>query len=154
MPKKAVFPGSFDPFTKGHQNLVEKALTLFDEVVIGLGVNSSKQSYYTLESRIRHIESIFQDHPQVSVQAYQKLTTEFCMDIGADFILRGLRDVKDFEYERSIAQMNHAIQPKVETVFLITEATFNHINSTIIRELAKNGGLIDSFVTNSHFLVS
>ncbi|MES2589762.1 MAG: pantetheine-phosphate adenylyltransferase [Bacteroidota bacterium] len=154
MKKIALFPGSFDPFTKGHEDVIKKALKLFDEIIIGIGVNSNKASYYSLDSRKMHIESLYKNEPKISVQSYQKLTTEFCKDIHATFILRGLRDVKDFEYERSIAQLNHHLNTEIETVFLITDPQFNHLNSSIIREISKNGGIIADFVTNSHILVS
>ena len=154
MKKIAVFPGSFDPFTKGHENVVQKALNLFDEIIISIGVNSTKSSYYSLESRKKHILSLFEKNPKISVQSYQTLTTEFCKENKANYILRGLRDVKDFEYERSISQMNHALSPEIETVFLITDPIFNHLNSSIIREVAKNGGVIDNFVTNAKNLVT
>jgi pantetheine-phosphate adenylyltransferase len=153
MKKRALFPGSFDPFTKGHENVVEKAYSLFDEIIIGIGINSTKTSYYSLDSRIKHIESLFPNREKISVIPYQKLSVEFCNELGASYILRGLRDVKDFEYERSIAHMNHALNSSVETVFLITDPIYNHINSSIIREIAKNGGIIDKFVTNADFLV-
>lgn len=153
MKKIAVFPGSFDPFTKGHENVMQKAKKIFDEIIIAAGQNSTKSSFYTLESRLQHIESLFSNDDQISVQSYQKLTTEFCIENKAFFIIRGLRDVKDFEYERSIAQMNHSLNSEIESVFVITDPEFNHINSTIVREISKNGGVIDTFVTNSEILV-
>jgi pantetheine-phosphate adenylyltransferase len=153
MKRIAIFPGSFDPFTKGHENVVEKALNLFDEIIIGIGLNSTKKSFYTLESREEHIKSLFANSPKVSVKRYSILTTDFAKQENAQFLLRGLRDVKDFEYERSIAQMNHALENTIETVFLITNPALNHLNSSIIREIAKNGGVIDNFVTNSYLLV-
>lgn len=154
MKKIALFPGSFDPFTKGHENIIQKASNLFDEIVIGIGVNSSKTSMYSLDSRMKHIESIFEGNSKIKVIDYYKLSVEFCKDIQANYILRGLRDVKDFEYERSIALMNHELNNQIETVFLITDPIYNHLNSSIIREIAKNGGIIANFVTNSDFLVS
>jgi pantetheine-phosphate adenylyltransferase len=154
MKKIALFPGSFDPFTKGHENVVQKALNLFDEIVVGIGINSNKKSMYSQESREKHIRSLFENNSKIKVISYQKLSVDFCKDMHANFILRGLRDVKDFEYERSIALMNHELNNQIETVFLVTDPIFNHLNSSIIREIAKNGGIIDKFVTNSHFLVS
>jgi pantetheine-phosphate adenylyltransferase len=153
MKKIAVFPGSFDPFTKGHENVVQKALNLFDKIIISIGVNSTKSSYYSLESRKQHILSLFENNPKISVQSYQTLTTEFCKENKANYILRGLRDVKDFEYERSISHMNHVLSPEIETVFLITAPEYIHLNSSIIREVGKNGGVIDNFVTNAKILV-
>ena len=150
--KIGLFPGSFDPFTKGHEEVVLKALGLFDEIIIGIGINSSKTSYFDLDKRIRHIESLFADHPTIYVQTYQKLTVDFCNDIGAQFIVRGLRDSKDFEYERSIAHMSLEIS-NIETIFLLTAQRFSAINSTIVREIHKNKGSIEPFVTNSAMLV-
>lgn len=150
--KRGVFPGSFDPFTKGHEVVVKKALTLFDEVIIAVGVNSSKTSMFDLDKRIAHIHSHFSTNDKVRIEVFQKLTVEFCKDVDAQFIIRGLRDSKDFQYERSIAHMNHALSG-IETVFFLTDPEFSAINSTIVREIHKNGGAIDKFVTNSNLLV-
>ncbi len=152
MSRVALFPGSFDPFTKGHEVVVKKALTLFDRIVIGVGTNSMKNSYFELDRRLEHIRSLFENEPRVEVMTYHKLTVEFCKDIGADFIVRGLRDMKDFEYEKSIAHMNNEISG-IETVFLLTEQRYGAINSTIVREIARNNASIDAFVTNAHLLV-
>jgi pantetheine-phosphate adenylyltransferase len=152
MIKRALFPGSFDPFTKGHEAVVHKALELFDEVVIGIGINSSKASLFTLENRIKHIRSLFPDEKKIQIETYQKLTVDFCKDINAQFIVRGLRDSKDFEYERSIAHMNQVLSG-IETVFFLTDQQFAAVNSTIVREIFKNGGDISHFVTNPEALV-
>lgn len=152
MKKIGLFPGSFDPFTKGHEEVVLKALDLFDEIVIGIGINSSKQSYFDLDKRILHIQSLFPDQPKISIKTYQKLTVDFCQDIGAQFIIRGLRDSKDFEYERSIAHMSLEIS-NIETVFFLTAQRYSAINSTIVREIHKNNGSIIPFVTNPSLLV-
>ena len=151
--KKAVFPGSFDPFTKGHECIVEKASALFDEVVIGVGNNTSKKSFYTIESRVKHIASIFQDNDKVKVAPFKGLTVAFCKDIGATYIVRGLRDSKDFGYERSIAQMNLEISD-VESVFFMTVPEYTAINSSIVREIVKSGGGVSKFVTNEELLVT
>lgn len=150
--KRGVFPGSFDPFTKGHEVVVRKSLELFDEVIIGVGVNSKKTYLFDLEKRMEHIRSLFKDEPKVSVQQFQKLTVNFCKDIDANFIIRGLRDSKDFQYEKSIAHMNKEISG-IETVFFLTEQKFSAINSSIIREIYLNDGPIDAFVTNPDLLV-
>lgn len=150
--KRGLFPGSFDPFTKGHEVVIRKALQLFDEVVIGVGVNSTKNYMFETEKRLNHIRSLFQDEPKVRVETYNKLTVDFCKDIDAQFIIRGLRDSKDYEYERSIAHMNRSIST-IETVIFLTDPEFSAISSTIIREIHRNGASIEQFVTNSDLLV-
>ena len=150
--KIGLFPGSFDPFTKGHEAVVRKSIALFDEVVIGIGVNSSKKYMFSLEKRIEHINALFQDDEKIVVKQFQTLTVNFCKDIGASHIIRGLRDSKDFQYEKSIAHMNFDISG-VETVFFLTDQKYCAINSSIIREIYKNNGPIDSFVTLPELLV-
>ena len=152
MSKIGLFPGSFDPFTKGHEVVVRKSLALFDEVIIGVGVNSKKTYMYDLEKRIKHIKSLFGADENVRVQSFESLTVDFCKVIGAQMIIRGLRDSKDFQYEKSIAHMNRDISG-IETVFFLTEQKYSAINSSIIREIAKNDGPIDAFVTNPEILV-
>lgn len=152
MKKVTVFPGSFDPFTKGHECIVEKTLRLFDEVIIAIGQNASKNYLFNIESRKRHIESLFENEDRVSVEVFNGLTVEFCKSKEVDFIVRGLRDSKDFGYERSIAQMNYEISG-IDSVFFMTVPEYTAINSTIVREIYKSGGNIDLFVTNSAKLV-
>lgn len=152
MSKICVFPGSFDPFTKGHECVVRKALGLFDEVVIGIGVNTSKKYLFDLQSRKEHIASLFSNDKKVKILEFSGLTVDFCKSIGANYIVRGLRDSKDFVYERSIAQMNKEISG-IESVFFLTNPEFAAINSTIVREIHRSGGSIDLFVTNSEKLV-
>lgn len=153
MKKIGLFPGSFDPFTKGHEIVVHKSLPLFDEVVIGVGVNSSKTYFFDLDRRMEHINTLFKDVDQVHVEQFQKLTVDFCKDINASHIIRGLRDSKDFQYEKSIAHMNKSISG-IETVFFLTDQEYSAINASIIREIHKNGGPIEAFVTNPELLVS
>ena len=150
--KRCLFPGSFDPFTKGHEAIVHQALSLFDEVVIGVGINSKKQGLFSTANKIAHIQSLFVQNENVKVQSFQKLTVEFCKEIGATHIVRGLRDAKDFEYERSIGHMNHAISG-IDTVFFLTAQAHSAINSSIIREMYQNGADISPFVTNPSLLV-
>ncbi len=152
MKRKGLFPGSFDPFTKGHEAVVLKALEVFDEIVIGIGINSKKQSYFSIDSRIHHIAELFAAHSAVSVKTYQKLTVDFCKDIEASHIIRGLRDSKDFEYEKTIGHMNHAISG-IETVFFLTSQEHSAINSSIIREMHQNHADISPFVTSTQLLV-
>lgn len=144
--KIALFPGSFDPFTKGHEDIVRRGASLFDEVVIGLGLNTSKKRTFDIESMKADIESAFTDLSNVRVEIYQKLTAEFAEDIHANFLLRGLRNTTDFEYENTIAQANKHLNPKLETVLLITTPALAHISSTIVRELHKFGKDISEFV--------
>src|SRR5690606_576513 len=152
MMKRGLLPGSFDPFTKGHELEVRKALLLFDEIVIGVGVNSTKNYLFETEKRLNHIATLFKEEPKIKVQTYNKLTVDFCKDIDAQFIIRGLRDTKDYEYERSIAHMNLAIS-NIETVIFLTDPMYSAISSTIIREIHRNGGSIEQFVTKPELLV-
>ena len=152
MKKIGLFPGSFDPFTKGHEAVVLKSLQIFDEIIIGVGINSTKQYMFSTEKRIEHIKTLFEDKPNIRVAQFQCLTVDFCKKIGANNIIRGLRDSKDFQYEKSIAHMNFDISG-IDTVFFLTEQKYSAINSSIIREIHKNGGPIDSFVTKPEILV-
>lgn len=152
MSKTGLFPGSFDPFTKGHEAVVRKSLDLFGKVIIGVGINSKKQYLFDLDKRIAHIEKLFEDESRIEVKQFQMLTVNFCKEIGADFIIRGLRDSKDFQYEKSIAHMNFSIS-SIETVFFLTNQEYSAINSSIIREIYSNGGPIDAFVTHPELLV-
>lgn len=151
MKKIAVFPGSFDPFTKGHEALVKEASLLFDEIVIAIGINSRKQSLFSLEQRTEHIQSLF-DADTIKVISFEGLTVDLCRETGADFIIRGLRNTVDFEYEKSIAHMNKDLS-NIETVFFLTQPKFTSINSSIVREIYLNNGDISKFVTNPQKLV-
>ncbi|HEX8349598.1 MAG TPA: pantetheine-phosphate adenylyltransferase [Hymenobacter sp.] len=142
----ALFPGSFDPFTNGHLDVVRRGTALFDEVIIAIGNNSSKTRYLPVEQMITLIESVFKDEPRVSVQAYKGLTADFARQVGARFLLRGLRNTTDFEYENTIAQANRHVNPELETVFLITSPALAAISSTIIREIHRFGGPVGDFV--------
>jgi pantetheine-phosphate adenylyltransferase len=146
MKKIAIFPGSFDPFTKGHEDIVRRSLSLFDEVIIGIGKNSSKNRYFALDLMIDKIESAFKNDPKVKVLAFEGLTAEFARKCNARFLIRGLRNTTDFEYENSIGQANKYLWEELETVFLITSPHLAYISSTIIREMHKYGGKIDDFL--------
>jgi pantetheine-phosphate adenylyltransferase len=149
MARKAVFPGTFDPFTLGHESVVRKALPLFDHIVIAIGQNSKKISYFDLEKRINWIRETFQGEAKIEVDSFGGLTLDFCKKKGCDYILRGLRNPTDFQYESSIAQMNHAMKPEITTVLLICEPRFAAINSSIVREIHRSGGDISQFVPNA-----
>jgi pantetheine-phosphate adenylyltransferase len=140
MKKIAVFPGSFDPFTVGHEAIVKKSLSLFDEVIIAIGDNALKRNYYSLETRKEMIRKTFQEEPRVTVAHYEGLTVDFCRKRKAGFLLRGLRTAADFEFERAIAQVNKVMAPDVESVFLLTAPEHSHINSTIVRDIIRSGG--------------
>lgn len=145
MKKVAIFPGSFDPFTIGHASIVERGLPLFDEIVIGVGLNESKRALYTPSERVAAISHLYADEPRVRVESYDDLTIDFAHRVGAKFILRGLRSVKDFEYERDIANMNHRLSG-IETVLLFTEPHYSSVSSSVVRELIAFGKDVSDFL--------
>lgn len=142
----AVFPGSFDPITTGHIDLVRRALPLFDEIIVAIGINSQKQSLFTLDQRREWIENVFADEPRIRVDSFEGLTVHYCKTAEARYIIRGLRNASDFDYEKTISQLNHIVGDKVETVFLISRPEFSHISSTIVREIIKGGGDASPFL--------
>lgn len=144
--KKAVFSGSFDPITKGHEYIVRSALPLFDEIIVAVGVNIMKKSVFSLEQRLKWIEDVFADSPNVKVKHYEGLTVDFCKENNADYIIRGLRGSVDLEYETTIAEANKKINPEIETVFLLTEPSLRCISSTVVRDLLKHNCPVDEFV--------
>lgn len=141
----AIFPGTFDPFTIGHESLVRRGLLLMDEIVIAIGVNESKRSHFTLEKRLEMIRGLYKDELRIRVESYNKLTIEFAEEMGAAYILRGIRSVIDFEYEKTIADMNRIISG-IETFVLFTEPALTHISSSHVRELLRYGHDISCFV--------
>lgn len=141
----ALFPGTFDPFTIGHESLVERGLTLMDEIVIAIGINESKKSYFPFEKRIESIRNFYANESRIRVESYNTLTVDFAKKIGANYILRGIRSVNDFEYEKSIADMNRTIS-KIETFVLFTEPSLTHISSTLVRELLQYGHDVSEFI--------
>ena len=140
MEKIAVFPGSFDPFTVGHENIVLRALSLFDKIIVAIGVHSTKQPLLKLESRVKMVSQVFQSSDQVSVDFFEGLTVDYCRKVKATHMLRGIRTSADFEYERAIAQINKRMLPSVESVFLLTTPEHTPVNSTIIRDIIRNDG--------------
>ena len=146
MKRIAVFPGSFDPITKGHEDVVNRVVPLFDEIIVAIGINSAKNYFFPLEKRIEFIEQTFAGEPKIKVQSYSGLTIEFCRSVGSRFLLRGLRSSADFEFERGIAQMNKAMADDIETIFILTSPALSAINSTIVRDILKHGGDASQFV--------
>jgi pantetheine-phosphate adenylyltransferase len=145
--KTALFPGSFDPFTKGHHDIVLRGLNLFDEVIISIGHNTTKKSrYFDVDFMVGKIEKLYQNHPNVRVVLYNELTSSLAKREGANYLLRGLRNTTDFEYENTISQMNRYLNEELETVFLITSPQFAAISSTIIREVHRYGGDVSEFL--------
>ena len=143
--KKAIFPGSFDPFTLGHHSIVKRALGFMDEVIIGIGINESKRGFLSVEKRVDSIQRLYADEPRVKVMAYNGLTVDFAQEQKAEFIVRGIRSVKDFEYEESIADINRKLGG-IETIFLFTEPDLASVSSSVVRELLHYGKDVSVFL--------
>jgi pantetheine-phosphate adenylyltransferase len=146
MKKIAVFPGSFDPFTIGHEAIVRRAIGLFDEIIIAVGANVLKKNYYSLETRKKMISKVFENEPRVRVDHYDGLTVDYCKRNGAGYLLRGLRTAADFEFERAIGQVNKSLSPGIESVFFLTAPEHSFINSGIVKDIIKSGGDASKFV--------
>jgi pantetheine-phosphate adenylyltransferase len=144
--KTAVYPGSFDPITYGHLDIIERGLEVFDEIVIAVARNSEKMSLFSTEERIRHIEETIGDNPNVTVDTFDGLLVDYVLSKGAKVILRGLRAVSDFEYEFQIAQMNHNLKTEVETLFMMTSVPYGYLSSSIVKEVASLKGPVESLV--------
>jgi pantetheine-phosphate adenylyltransferase len=149
MERIAVFPGSFDPITKGHESIILRAVPLFDHIIIAIGENPEKKSFFPLDRRMNWIKNVFMDEPAISVQSYKGLTVDFCRKVNARFLLRGLRTSADFEFERSIGQINKNLNPYIETVFLLTTPEYTALNSSIVRDILRNGGDTAQFVPDA-----
>ncbi len=146
MQRICLFPGSFDPVTKGHVDIIHRSVALFDKLVIGVGINSNKQPMFTAEQRVSWIKEIFRSDSRIEVASYEGLTVNFCKKIGAQFILRGVRYVSDFEYEKAIADMNRMLEPGLETVFLTSSPEYSTVSSTLVRDVIRNNGRVDMFI--------
>lgn len=142
----ALFPGSFDPVTKAHVDIVKRSVGLFDKVYIGIGVNSSKSSLLSIEKRQQMLRAVFQNEPKIHVIAYEGLTVDFCKSIDANYMIRGIRTVSDFEYEKGIAQMNHTLAPDIESIFIVSKPGYSALSSTIVREILRHNGDVSQFI--------
>lgn len=146
MERIAIFPGSFDPFTVGHESIVQRSISLFDKIYIMIGYNANKQSFFPIEKRMKWINQVFQNEEKVEVRLHEGLTVDFCKEVGARYILRGIRTSSDFEYERAIAQINKKMHPEIESVFLLTLPEHTPVNATIIRDIVSHGGDASMFL--------
>lgn len=144
--KIALFPGSFDPITIAHVDILKRALPLFDKIVVGIGLNSSKQSFLSAEKREEIVKTVFADTKNVEVRLYEGLTVDFCKKINANYMVRGIRSVGDFEYERAIAQINQTMMPEMETIFILSKPEYSAISSTIVRDILRNNGDVSKFL--------
>ena len=149
--KIALFPGSFDPVTKAHVDILRRAIPLFDKVVIGIGLNSTKGAFLDIDRRKAMLQAVFADEKKVEVLTYEGLTVEFCKKIGAGYMIRGIRTVSDFEYEKAIAQMNHALVPEIESIFIVSKPGYSSISSTIVRDIMRNKGDVRQFIPKEAF---
>jgi pantetheine-phosphate adenylyltransferase len=146
MERIAIFPGSFDPFTIGHESIVTRALPLFDKIIIAIGYNSEKRQFFPIEKRVQWIKEAFANNPKIEVETFEGLTVEYCKSKNAHFILRGLRTAADFEYERAIAQINKKMVFELESIFLLTTPEHTMITSTIVRDIIRHGGDASQFL--------
>ncbi len=144
--KIALFPGSFDPITKAHVDILERSISLFDKVYVGIGLNSTKTPLLPSEVRLQMLKAVFGENPKIELITYKGLTVDFCKTIGAKYMIRGIRTVSDFEYEKAIAQMNHALVPDVESIFIVSKPGYSSISSTIVRDIMRYGGDVSQFV--------
>lgn len=138
--KIAVFPGTFDPITLGHTDIIDRSLDLFDKIIVGIGVNSNKQPMFPLEQRINWISNIYKEEQKIEVKSYEGLTVNFCESVNAQFIIRGIRTVSDFEYEKAISDMNQLLNPQIESIFLACTAKYSSFSSTMVRDVIRNNG--------------
>ncbi len=149
MQRTALFPGTFDPITHGHVDVIRRAAGLFDKIIIGIGVNAAKKTMYSLTQRLEWMADIFKQDAHISAAPYSGLTIEFCRELGAQYILRGIRSVGDFEYEKAIADMNRMLAPEIETVFLTCSPLYSTVSSTLVRDVIRHGGEASMFVPDA-----
>ena len=148
MERIAIFPGSFDPITIGHVDIIQRALPLFDKIIISVGSNSEKKYFFNLEKRIQWIKKVFIKNPKIEVKSYNKLTVEFAKDSNARFLIRGLRNISDFEFEKTMAHANSELNPSIESLFLLTKPKYSFITSTVVRDTIRNDGDYRKFIPN------
>ena len=146
MERIAVFPGSFDPITNGHESVIKRAALLFDKIIVAIGVNSQKHTFFDMDTRVKMIEATFEDFDNINVSHYSGLTVDYCKSVNANYLLRGLRTAADFEFERSIGQINKQMDTNIETIFMLTQPEHTPLNSSIIRDILKHGGDAQQFV--------
>jgi pantetheine-phosphate adenylyltransferase len=144
--KIAVFPGSFDPITIGHVDIVKRSIPLFDKIIVAIGVNTQKKYLFSLEQRTEWIKDVFKDYPTIEVSSYNGLTINYCKEIGAQYLLRGIRSASDFEYEKTIAHLNHTMESQIETILMLSPPEYSSISSTIVREIILGKGDVSKFV--------
>ena len=149
MTKIALFPGSFDPITVGHVDIINRSINLFDKIIIGVGINTTKQTMFTLEQRMEWIKTTFVTQPVIEIKSYEGLTVDFAKKCHAQYLLRGLRTSTDFQFEKAIAQMNHYMDNQIETVFILSSPQYAPVSSTIVRDIIRHGGNVKTFVPES-----
>jgi len=147
--KIALFPGSFDPITKAHVDILKRSVSLFDKVYIGIGLNSNKKPLLDINTRLDMLKAVFADDSKIEIVTYEGLTVDYCKEIGAAYMIRGIRTVSDFEYEKAIAQMNHALIPEIESIFIVSKPGYSSISSTIVRDILRFGGDVSQFVPSA-----
>jgi len=152
MKKKAIFPGSFDPYTKGHHSIILSALKIFDEVTIAIGSNELKNTFYPLNIRLESIKNLYKNEPKIDVQSYNGLTVNFCKKMKINTIIRGIRNIQDFEYEKQIQEINKSLDSEINSFFIISESEYAHISSSFLKDILKNGGDIKDFLPKNYNL--